>query len=65
MNHRRKNQELNHLLKDGQVPIHKRAGEGLWNQGAELVALGARWGDEVGVGGKLGGAGDVFLQDRK
>ena len=45
LNKRRENVELNQLLKDGKVEHLKRAGEGLFNQKAELVALAARLGE--------------------
>lgn len=44
-NRRREMVELNHLLKDGAVPVYKRAAEGLFNQAAELAALQARLGE--------------------
>lgn len=37
--------ETNYLLKEGKVPITKRAGEGNFNYKAELAALGARLGE--------------------
>ena len=45
LNKRRENVELNQLLKDGKVEHLKRAGEGLFNQKAELVALASRLGE--------------------
>ena len=50
LNSRREKVELNHLLKDGAVPIYKRAAEGLFNQGAELAALQARLGERFEPG---------------
>ena len=46
LNKRRENVELNQLLKEGKVEHLKRAGEGLFNQQAELVALEARLGEK-------------------
>jgi len=45
LNKRRKIVETNYLLKDGKVPILKRAGEGLFNHVAEMAALEARLGE--------------------
>jgi len=46
LNKRRENAELNQMLKDGKVEHLKRAGEGLFNQQAELVALQSRLGEK-------------------
>jgi len=45
LNRRRENVETNYLLKEGKVPIDKRAGEGMFNHRAELAALEARLGE--------------------
>jgi len=46
LNKRRENAELDQLLKNGKVEHLKRAGEGLFNQQAELVALESRLGEK-------------------
>ena len=46
LNKRRENEELNQLLNNGKVEHLKRAGEGLFNQQAELVALESRLGEK-------------------
>ena len=46
LNKRRENVELNQMLKEGKVEHLKRAGEGMFNQQAELVALESRLGEK-------------------